>query len=203
MKRIRIVFLGSVSAVLCLLCAVMNVAAINYGSGTYNTCDYNGDCSLSLSASSSVSLPLTPTVAGACTVASGTVSVTTESATGYQLLLNDSSATSVMTGQTYGGTVAATTGSSTSPATLGTNAWGYRVDAGAFGTGPSSAQTSGTTPSTSFAKVPASSSPDTLKTTAAVANGDSTTVWYGICATTATTPDTYVTTVTYTAVVNL
>lgn len=156
---------------------------------------------ISISTSGTVTLNITPTGAGSATSASDTVTVSTNNATGYTLQLADADATVTLTNG--GNTIGAATGTFAAPAALGVNTWGYRVDSvGTFGAGPTSAQSNAASLSGTWAAVPASGSPATLKTTGSTASGDTTTVWYGASANTTKPNGTYTDTVTYTATTN-
>ncbi len=191
-----------------MLAAVALVApsyANTYGSGNYGTCQYGG-CSITLTTSGTVSLPITP-VGGSttCTTQSDSVGVLTDSSTGYILTLADSDTTTALSGVSHGGTITASSGTPASPATLSANKWGYRVDGlSSLGSGPTTAGTNTAPLSLTFAGVqPSSGTPDTIATTSVAANPTVTTsVWYGACAAATLTADTYSDTVTYTAVTN-
>lgn len=174
-----------------------------YGSGTYGSCQYSAACSITISSSGSLALNVTPTLSGACTIQSDTVSVLTDDANGYTLTLNDSSTN---TSLVYGGaSINATSGSFASPAVLAANAWGYRVDSlGSFGAGPTTSQTNVAPTSGTFAALESSTAtPDTLANTSAVADpAQNTTVWYGVCANTTVASGAYTSQVIYTAVAN-
>lgn len=178
-------------------------AANEYGSGLYGACTYN-NCGISLSSGATVSLPLTPTGTGVCTVASSAVTVTTDASTGYTLQVGSSTTANTLN-RAGGGTVPSVTGTRAAPVSLTMNRWGYRVDSiGGFGAGPTTAVTNGAIPARTFAGVPVSSSTaDTIATTTTPASaGANTNVWYGICANTTQPSGTYTLNVTYTAVVN-
>jgi hypothetical protein len=87
---------------------------------------------------------------------------------------------------------------------MANNTWGYRVDGlGGFGAGPTtSANSAAVSGSIKFAGVAASGSPNTIKTTATTASGDTTTIWYGVATTTAQAAGTYTNSVTYTVTAN-
>lgn len=176
--------------------------ASTYGSGTYGSCQYGG-CSISLATSGNVNLDVTPTGNGSCTVQKDTVSVLSDNASGYTLSLSsDTSSTDLTSGANLIHTSSATF---STPSTLANNRWGYRVDnVGSFGAGPTAPAANATTPPTTFAGlVPSTSLADTLKSTNTVANpADTTDVWYGVCADTATITGSYVADVLYTAVAN-
>jgi len=156
---------------------------------------------ISISTGGTVSLSITPTGSGSATSASDTVTVSTNNATGYTLQLADSDATVTLTNGAN--TIGAATGTFAAPASLGVNTWGYRIDgAGTFGAGPTSSQSNVASLSGTWAAVPASGSPVTIKTTGSTASGDTTTVWYGASANTTKPNGTYTDTVTYTASTN-
>lgn len=173
-----------------------------YGSGSYNNCTY-GSCNITLTSSGAVGLNVTPTPAGACSIASDAVSVLTDSTTGYTLqLANTSTNTNMVSGAN---TIPVVSGTAASPAVMGANAWGYRVDGSyGFGAGPTTAQSNISAPIASFATVPASNvTAATLLVTSGPANpAETTTAWYGLCANTTAVNGTYSTQVTYTATTN-
>jgi hypothetical protein len=156
---------------------------------------------ISISSTSPVNLNITPVSGGAQTTASDTVSVSTNNAGGYFLTLEDGDATTNLVNG--GNNITAHAGTQASPTALANNTWGYRVDTvGGFGAGPTSGSSNQTTNSSTFAGVPASGSPNTLKTTGTTASGDTTTVWYSAKADTTKPNGTYADTVTYTATTN-
>jgi hypothetical protein len=142
-----------------------------------------------------------PTVSGAQTISSDTVTVSTNDTAGYTLKLEDSNATTSLT--SGGNNITATSGSQASPIALTAGKWGYRVDGlGGFGAGPTSGQASAAIGSITFAGMPASGSPNTLKSTSTSATNDTTTVWYSVAADTTQPVGTYTDVVTYTALTN-
>lgn len=173
-----------------------------YGSGNYGSCDF-GSCTITLTSGGSTTLDVAPTPSGKCTVQSDTASVLTDSTSGYSLTMTTSTTNNAMTSAS--GSIAAASGTAASPATLASNTWGYRVDGLAgFGTGPTSAQSNGSTPSVTFAGVPPSNLAGTqVASSSGPANpAADTTVWYGLCADSSVPADSYSVTVTYTAVTN-
>lgn len=149
-----------------------------------------------------VTANVTPTGAGAQTIASDTLTVSTNNTLGYTLQIADSDATTTLT--SGANTMAASSGSQTTPVVQAANTWGYRVDGlGGFGAGPTSGQSSAAISGTiKFAGMPANSAPNTIKTTATTASNDTTTVWYGVAANTSQPTGTYSDTITYTATAN-
>jgi len=142
-----------------------------------------------------------PSVSGAQTTSSDTVTISTNDTTGYTLKLEDANAdTNLVSGANN---IAATTGTQGSPVALTAGKWGYRVDSlGGFGAGPTSAGTSTAIGAVTYAGVPANGSPNTLKTTSSTATNDTTTVWYSVAADTTQPVGTYTDIVTYTALTN-
>lgn len=149
-----------------------------------------------------VSINAIPTASGVQTIANDTVTVSTNDAAGYTLKLAETGASSALT--SGGNSIAASSGSQSTPVVEAANTWGYRVDGvGGFGSGPTTATSNTAISGTiKFAAVPATASPDTLKTTATTASNDTTTVWYGVAVNTATPTGTYTNSVTYTSVAN-
>lgn len=153
-----------------------------------------------LTTSGTVNIDATPSGSGVQTIASDTVTVSTNDSAGYTLKLGETAASSSLTSGSN--TIAAVSGTQAAPVAETASTWGYRVDnVGGFGAGPttgaSSAAISGTI---KFAAVPATASPDTLKNTSTTAANDTTTVWYGVAVNTSTPTGTYTNSVTYTAV---
>lgn len=156
---------------------------------------------ISITTSSTVALGITPDGDGQSSSASDTVTVNTNDADGYVLTLADSDATTTLANG--GNNLTAHAGTQASPTTLANNTWGYRVvSVGGFGAGATSAETNVDTLALTWAGVPATGSPNTLKTTATTAVNDTTTVWYGAKADTSKPAGVYTGTVTYTATAN-
>lgn len=156
---------------------------------------------ISITTSSTVALAITPDANGQSSSASDTVTVNTNNAAGYVLTLADSDATTTLANG--GNSLAAHAGTQAVPTTLANNTWGYRVvSVGGFGAGATSAETNVDTLALTWAGVPATGSPNTLKTTATTATNDTTTVWYGAKADTSKPNGVYTGTVTYTATTN-
>lgn len=149
-----------------------------------------------------VNINTAPTAAGVQTIASDVVTISTNNAAGYTLKLAETTGSNTLT--SGANTIAASSGSQSTPVAMAANTWGYRVDGvGGFGSGPTSAATnSAISGSIKFAAVPATASPNTIKTTAATASNDTTTVWYGVATNTSTPSGTYTNGVTYTATTN-
>ncbi|MDB5184447.1 MAG: exported protein of unknown function [Candidatus Saccharibacteria bacterium] len=154
-----------------------------------------------LTSSGTVNVNVTPTASGAQTISSDTVTVSTSDSSGYTLQLAENAASSAMV--SGGNSIPGIAGSQASPVALTANTWGYRVDGiGGFGAGPTTTQSSIALSAAKFAPVPATASPNTIKTTASTASNDTTSVWYSVAASTAQPSGTYTNTVIYTATAN-
>lgn len=154
-----------------------------------------------LSSDGTVNINATPNASGVQTIASDTVTVSTNDAAGYTLKLAETGASSTMTSGSN--TIAAVSGTQSSPVAETANSWGYRVDGvGGFGAGPTTSVSNAAIGSLKFAAVPATASPDTLKTTSSAASNDTTAIWYGLAADLSAPSGTYTNSVTYTAVAN-
>ncbi len=99
-------------------------------------------------------------------------------------------------------TITAHAGTQAAPTALANGKWGYAVATVGGFDGSYSAETNSTTSTSKWAGVPATGSPNTLKTTATTASGDTTTVWYGVKVASTQPNGTYTDTVTYTATTN-
>ncbi len=198
---------GCLSVFIIVTVPAVTALASNFGSGTYGSCQYNS-CSISISSNTTVNLNVVPTGSGSCTVQSDDVAVLTDNSNGYSLTLSDNFTNTALTNG--GNSIAASSGSFASPATLSADKWGYRVDGASgsgFGSGPTSAQSNVGLSSLSgilFAGPPASNlTADTLATTSAAADpAVHTTVWYGLCADTSQPSGTYSSQILYSAVTN-
>lgn len=195
--------LATVWTLLCGLILTFPAHAITYGSGQYGRCQY-GACTISLTSSATLSVDVLPASGSTtCSVSSDNVTVTTSSSDGYTLQLSDADTSAQLTAS--GGVVNPVAGTRASPQTLSANTWGYRVDgAGGFGAGPTTGSNNAGVPSFPFAAVPLSSdTADTIATNpVAATTGATTTVWYGVCVSTATPSGAYSDSVVYTAIIN-
>ncbi|HUD05336.1 MAG TPA: hypothetical protein VMR18_00230 [Candidatus Saccharimonadales bacterium] len=177
-----------------------------YGSGAYGSCVYGGTCSITIGSSGAISLNVTPTTSGQCTIESDVVSVLTDDANGYTLTLNDSNTNASL--KNGSASISTTSGTLASPVALTADTWGYRVDSlGSFGSGPTTSQSNTSISSISsitFAAVqPSGGSPDTIADTSTAADpAQDTSAWYGVCADTSVSSGSYSTQVTYTAIAN-
>lgn len=154
-----------------------------------------------LSSNGTVNINATPTGSGVQTIASDTVTVSTNDTAGYTLKLGETGASGALV--SGGNSIAAVSGTQASPVAETANTWGYRLDGvGGFGAGPTSAVSNVAISSAKFAAIPATASPDTLKTTSSTASNDTTTVWYGVAVNTSQPTGTYTNSVTYTATAN-
>jgi hypothetical protein len=155
-----------------------------------------------LTTNGTVNVNVTPTGAGAQTIASDTVTVSTNDASGYTLQLADTDSTVTMA--SGGNTIATSSGTQTTPVVQAADTWGYAVQSvGGFnGSGYASANSTAISGTLKFAGMPATGSPNTLKTTSGMATNDTTTVWYAVAADTSQASGTYTDGVTYTATAN-
>lgn len=197
----QIAFVASVSLFLVILMSSAFVIPAKADTNTTTVSSSIGSVISLFSTSGTVNINATPTGSGVQTIASDTVTISTNNSAGFTLSLAETTAASALT--SGGNTIPATTGTQGTPIALTANRWGYRVDGlGGFGAGPTSAVSNQAIGSATFAAVPATASPNTLKTTATTATNNVTTVWYGVAVNTATPTGTYTNSVTYTAVTN-
>ena len=149
----------------------------------------------SQSTSNNVDLNLTPGGSPVLTSASDTITVNTNNTAGYLLTLADADTTETLTGSA---TIAASANTTAAPATLATNTWGFAV-AGAPFDASYSAESNATSNTSKWAKIPSTGTPFTLKSTAATASNDTTTVWYAAKIDSTKPTGTYTDQVVYTA----
>ena len=197
-NRLKTLIASAISGVLIIGAPIAASAASDTATTTINA---TVGSVISISSGPTVAISLTPTPGGVVTSASNTVTVSTNNTTGYTLTLANSDATrNLVSG---GNTITPHAGTQASPTALATNTWGYRVvGVGGFGAAAYSAETNNGSSSSTWAGVPAAGSANTLKTTAATASGDTTTVWYGVKADSTKPGGSYTDTVTYTAITN-
>ena len=177
------------------------VNAQNYNDGVYGSCQY-GSCSISLATSTTVSLPITPSPAGACTTASDTVSVSTSSSTGYSLYLSDADNETALV-KSGPDKLMASSGTRSTPVAMTANTWGYRIDSDNFGAGPTSAVNSQPISPALYAGIQPSTNPVVLISPNTLQPAPSnTSVWYSACADSSSAAGNYSGVVQYTAVVN-
>lgn len=188
---------------LAILCAMVGTTAVVSALTATTTVSSDIGAVISLlTTSGTVNVDVIPTGSGAQTIASDTVTVSTNDPSGYTLTLQETGAsTDLVSG---GNTIPHSSGSQTTPVAMSANTWGYRVDGiGGFGAGPTSGQSSAAISGTiKFAAVPNTGLPNTIKTTSGTASGDTTSVWYGVAANTSQPFGTYTNSVTYTATTN-
>jgi len=154
------------------------VLAQPYGQGVYNAnIPYGNETSLSIATDGNVTIPITPTSAGAAANGSSIITVTSTDVQGYELYIRALSNTALTN---FSSTLPAS--GNAVPASLGVNTWGYNTDA-----------------SSNFVGIALT---DTLirSTAGPVSSGQNTTVSYGILLDLAKAAGNYTTTVIYTAV---
>lgn len=152
---------------------------------------------ISMTTGTTVTINVTPTSSGSASNGSDTVTVATNRAAGYNLKIAGATDTLVKGADT----IAASGGTTGTPVTLANNTWGFRVDGQlGFGAGPTAVQTNQVVLAGTWAAIPTSAA--TIKTTAATATADATTVWYGVMSDTSKPDGTYSDVITYTATTN-
>lgn len=198
---------GAAVTALAIFGIVVSPAIASAASNTANTTiNASVGSVISISTGSTVNLSLTPTGSGVVSSNSDTVTVSTNNGSGYNLTVADSDATTTLADG--GNSFAAHSGTKATPTVLADNTWGVAVATATPGIGANgfdasySAESNATSSATKWAGMPASGAPMLLKSTAAVATNDTTTVWYGARATTSQPNGTYTGTVTYTATTN-
>ena len=197
----RNVWLATLASVLLLL--VIGSTAVVSALTASSTISSNISAVISLLTSDgTVNVNVVPTGSGAQTIANDTVTVSTNDSSGYTLQVAETSGSSNLV--SGANNIPASSGTQGTPAVMAVNTWGYRVDSiGGFGAGPTSAQSSSAISGTiKFAAVPATGSPNTIKSTSGTATSDTTKVWYGVAADTTQPSGTYTNSVTYTATAN-
>ena len=153
-----------------------------------------------LTSNGTVNVNVLPDGSGRQTIASDTVTVSTNSSSGYTLTLADTDATTTLV--SGGNSISTSAGTQAVPIVQAVNTWGYAVATiGGFDSSYSGA-TSQAIGSSKFAGMPASGSANTIKTTSGVGNNDTTTVWYAVAVDTTQPTGTYTDSVTYTATTN-
>lgn len=180
----------------------VSLVALPVGAVTSTTVSSTLSAVISVFTSSgTVNINAIPTAAGVQTISNDVITVSTNDAAGYTLKIGETGAGNTLV--SGGNSIAASAGTFASPIAQTTNSWGYRVDGvGGFGAGPTSGVSNTTIGAIKFAAVPATASPDTIKTTATTASNDTTSIWYGIAVNTTAPTGTYTNSVTYTAVAN-
>jgi hypothetical protein len=144
---------------------------------------------------------ITPDSTGKQSTNSDTVSATTNDSLGLTIQLADNSAT--LNGLISGAnTIATSAGTTGTPVTLVNNTWGWRVDSLAgFGAGPGAVISNAAPSAITYAAMPLSGAPFTIKTTA-VTGSTSATVWYSARVNNTQATGAYVSTVIYTITTN-
>ena len=206
MKKISIILCSALAVFgFAIIIPVFSASALYYNQGTYGTCTYNS-CYISITSASNISVSLTPNTGGSCSVDKNDVSVLTDSSTGYNLSMSVNSVTGALSNGT-GGNINPSSGTFSSPQSLGINQWGYRIDgAGGFGSGPTSVIANQNYPiSNTFAAPPYGSSPVPVTVASNSVAADpaiTTSIWYGVCGDTSLSSGLYTGTVLYSATTN-
>lgn len=165
-KRLqRAGYLGGAFAVLGVTLSPVVASAVTANT----TINATLDASISISTSSTVAISATPTAGGVVSSNSDAVSVSTNNTAGYTLTLADGDATrNLVSG---GNNIVPEASAPAAASTLDNNSWGWRVDSvSGFGAGPTSQETNNGSSTTTWAGIPATGSPFTIKTTATTAS---------------------------------
>lgn len=171
--------------------------AVSTSSNTTVTAVIAGAISIDSLTPTNVTVNLTPTGTGVVSSASQAVQVSTNNSSGFKLYLKDANAD--LTLGDPGGPIAAHTGGTlTVPTALANNTWGFAIPGAPFDASYS-AESNNASSVSKWAGITASD--QQLKNVGA-AGTNTTTVWYGVRATTATNPGSYADIVTYTATTN-
>lgn len=195
----KLVVLSTVPVLAIALVAVLS--SVQASAATTSVTSSIGSIISLFTTSGTVAVNATPSASGVQTIASDTVTISTNDAAGYTLKLGETTGSSALV--SGGNSIVASAGTLASPIAQVANTWGYRVDgAGGFGATATSPVSNAAISAIKFAAVPATASPDTIKTTATTASNDTTTVWYGVAVNTSTPSGSYSNSVTYTAVAN-
>ena len=143
---------------------------------------------------------ITPDNTGKQSIASDTVTANTNDTAGLTITMASSTAATTMV--SGANSIAAIGGTPAAPAALTNGTWGWRIDSLAtFGVGPTSIISNAAPNAGTFAAMPATGSPYTIKTTAATGSTTNT-VWYSSRVNNAQPIGTYNATVTYTIITN-
>lgn len=182
--------------------AALGVPAIAFAATDSESTVINAEISsvISITTSGTVALNITPVSGGSQSSASDTVTVATNNANGYALTMSDSDTDTDL--ENGANEIAAHAGTQGTPTALANNTWGYAVGGvGGFDASYTTLSDQASS-ATTWAGVPSSAAPNTLKSTSVTASGDVTTVWYSVKADTTNPNGTYTDTVTYTATTN-
>lgn len=143
---------------------------------------------------------ITPDNTGKQSIASDTVTANTNDTAGLTITMaSNSAATTMVSGAN---TIAAIGGTPAAPIALTNGTWGWRIDSLAtFGAGPTTLISNAAPNAGTFAAIPATGSPYTIKATAATGSTTNT-VWYSSRVNNVQPIGAYVATVTYTITTN-
>lgn len=172
------------------------VGAATATSNTTVTATIVGSISIDSLTPSNVSISLTPTGSGVVSSASQAVQVSTNNTTGFKLYLKD--ANSDLTLGDPSGPIGAHAGTMLAPTALANDKWGFAIAGAPFDTSYNT-ESNNASSTSKWAGITAAD--QQLKNVTGTGT-DTTTVWYGVRATTATAPGSYADTVTYTAITN-
>ena len=171
--------------------------AATTSTNTTVTAVINSSISIDSLTPTNVSVTLNPTGAGVVSSTSQTVAVSTNNATGFKLYLKDANTDLTLGDPT--GPIAAHSAAWGSASALANNTWGYAIPNATGFDATYSAETDNGSSTSKWVGI--TSSDQELKNVTS-SGIDTTTVWYGVRATTATPPGSYADIVTYTAITN-
>lgn len=191
---------GAVAGLSMLALAVVPLAASAVTANT--TINATVGSAITVTSVSPVAISLTPTAGGVVSSASDAVTVNTNSTLGYTLTFADSDASANLV--SGGNNITPVSGGTfASPVVLTNGTWGYRiVGLGGFGGTAYTGETDAGSSTSTWAAVPVSGSPQTIKAPTGVATNDVTTFWYGVKVNSSQPTGVYTDQVTYTATAN-
>ncbi len=172
-------------------------SAVTTSSNTTVTANIVGTLSIDSLTPSNVSVTLNPTGGGVVSSANQAVQVSSNNATGFKLYLKDANTDLTLGDPT--GPIAAHSAAWGSASALANNTWGYAIPGATGFDATYSAETDNGSSTSKWVGI--TSSDQELKNVTS-SGIDTTTVWYGVRATTATPPGSYADIVTYTAITN-
>lgn len=201
----KLIHQGAHGLVLAFMVVGMISATVSAVATTSNT-DVNTvvQTTISISSLGTVNLNVMPASGGAQTSASDTVTVSTNNLNGYKLTLKDADATLTLTNG--GNTIAASSNTMAGATTLANNTWGFAVASTTPGVAANAFDSSyavfsnQNSHASKWAGITATD--QQIKSTNALASGDTTSVWYSIKADSTKPSGTYSDVVTYTATTN-
>jgi hypothetical protein len=201
LSRRKLIAVGVVGANLMAISLPFTVAADTQTTDTTINLTVN-PVIISYSSGPTVTLgAITPDATGKQSTNSDTVTADTNDTAGFTVTLKEKNG--VTTDMTSGGnSIATSAGTPAAPAALPNNRWGWRIDSLAgFGAGPGAVLSNASPSAITYAGIPATGSPYTIKTTSSTGSS-SATVWYSARVNSSQAIGAYAATVTYTITTN-